>query len=597
MNALTPNKIVTDGYVDWSGGMDTARSPASIGKNQIVWSTNCQINKSKSGIGCRPGYRPLNLIFSTKREQEIFKTGDFQGDGYYFTGQEYVILISISGYVFQLRKSGMFTYHADVINLGSQNNPNNRNAYITAVNGAAVVNDSESSPLQVILNAATRVTGKYRIKPGRAGVYVQNRFFYIDEDGKSVRSSTIRNPFSLEEAYTANIYGFYAPEDEDNLVAVGRLATLNNSIAGGNLAFATNRNIYSVDVRGGMSSWGRLQSSVTDLGNIAQQYIGYVQGSLPDLGAVSPFSFESFNANLYFRNITQGIVSLNRAQSQFANSDKYISQSIEANRFLETDAEIFLPQCRTKGYKERIFTTINPFQKNNTVLWKGLLSYIPVPYSSSQEGIQPSFFETVYTGLNIHSILNVKYQNKEEDLFLTCVDNNGYNVIYVLDETIDYDINQEGKKVEIERKILTRAFDFTNPLFIKKGESQSYALDNLKRDTRVTIFTRKGDEGQLTQQYDITHKSGNYLNKGKFKVEPFKPQDRDNVACPSDPALKGQSNKFYLKQDLIILKGQATLKRWIRSAFIDKPDSFVSQEEKTGIANKFTEEKIYTYSL
>lgn len=595
------DKIVSDGYVDWSGGMDSSRSPSYIEKNQYVWSTNCNLNKDRSGVCCRAGYRPIDIVFSSDREENIYKSGDFQGDGSYFFGTEAIILISISGYIFQLREISRFKYSANIINTGAQNNPNNANCFITGVKDGAVINDGEGAPFQVTLNNASRVTGKFRIKPGYAGIYVQNRFFYIDQTRQNIFASTIRNPFSMEEAYASNIYGFTAPEDNDYLTAIGRISNSSTAISGGNLSFSTFNNNYSVDVRGAMSSWGKVQSQITNLGNISQQYIGFVQSSIPDIGAISPYSYESINSNLYFRNIGKGLVSLKATQSEFQNTDGYTSQSIEANEFFNNDSEIFLPQCRTKSFNNRLLTTVYPFQKNNSVLWRGLISYVPVPYSSSREGILPSYFESVYTGLNMHSILPIKYPDDKQDLFISCVDKNGNNVIYVLDDSIDYDINSDGKTSEIERKILTRAFDFNASYVLKSGHSQSYAISELNRDNRIEIYSRKSDDGKFFQQSDLIHKVAPYTNKGKFILKPYKEQQRQYVPIANDPIEVSQCtsspNNYLLRQDLIKVTGSCNIVKWVRSATILPPEITAAKKESIGFTEEYKEIKIYDYKI
>lgn len=584
------SKLLSDGYIDFSGGMDSSRGASVIGKNQYVWSTNCILNKNRTGIACRPGYRPVEFVFDSKEDENLYKTGDFQGDGFYFNGTEAIILLSISGYIFQIREIGRYRYTANIINRGRQNNPENRNCYITGVKNAAVVNDGESAPVKAEINRSERVTGSFGIKAGHSGVYVQNRFFYIDQKRESIIASTIRNPFSLQEAYDQNIFGFTAPEDNDYITAIGKIATLRRDVSGGNLSFSTFNNNYSVDVRGARSSWGLL----------AGQGVGHVENSIPDIGAISPFSYESFNSNLYFRNIGLGLVSLKRSQSEYQSIDSYTSQSIEANRFFNNDSEIFLSQCRTKGYKERLFTTIYPYQKNNTVLWRGLLSYIPSFYSSSQEGVLPSLFESVYTGLNIHSILAIKYPDDFQDLFLNCVDKNGFNVMYVLDESINYDIDSGGKKHEIERKILTRAFDFSNPFFIKKGHSQSYSVSEISRDTDIKIYSRGSDDGKFYKQFETVHKIGTTIKKNVFKISSVKPQQRPHVSTAGDPVINdccsSSNSSYFVRQDLIKILGPANLKRWIRTAEIQTPQTSVTKEGDA-IPLKYQEEAVFTYKL
>lgn len=586
----SPPKILSDGYTDFSGGMDSSRGPSVIGKNQYVWSTNSILNKHRTGLDCRPGKRPVEFQFNSDYEKNTYKKGKIQGCGYYQNGQEIIILLSVSGYIFQAREIGRYKYQIGILNYGRQNNPDNIDCFITGVKNAAVVNDGESAPFKAELDTIDRVIGNYAIKAGYSGAYVQNRFFYIDITRENIIASTIRNPFDLTEAYDANILGFTAPEDNDFITAIGRLTTLRSDVSGGNLAFSNLNNTYSVDVRGPRTGWGTL----------AGQGVGHVANAIPDIGAISPYSFTSFNSNLYFRSQGLGMVSLKRSQSEFQNIDAYAAQSIEASRFFDNDSEIFLNQCRTAGFKGRLYTTVNPFQNGNQVLWKGLIVYAPAVYSSSQEGVLPSYYESVYTGLDVHSLLSIKYPDDSQDMFINAV-HEGENVMYVLDDSIDYDILPSGKTQEIERKILTRAFDFSNPFVVKRGHSQSYALSQLKRDTKIEIYTRPLDTGKFIKQWDATHKVGTTIKNGVFKPSLIKDEQRQFVPVSADPEIQDEcstsSKSYFMRQDLIKILGSANLKRWVRSVEIDTPQTVASSIETKGTPYKYEEEKVFTYKL
>lgn len=553
-----------DGNISWSGGMDASRSPSNIAENQYHKACNVQLRRSGGGISSRDGIHNVRIDFNGhKFLQEQYETGHVQAEGWFNDGYEDYLLCAVNGWVIKFQEINEGYYSATLVNSCDQNNPNLTKGWFTRVPYGAIYNDGESLPLWITSSESRRTDPSIdEIGVGRSGVYVQNRFFYISEDGKEVYFSDFRNPLSRAEAIGANLLSFVVPEDEDEITAIAKQKAMINYVEGGVLIFSTLDNIYSVDVRGPINSWETQGSSV-----------GRVQESIRGVGASSSYSFESFNTNIYFRSREFGICDLRQSQFQFTNDDDLTSQSIEADYWLSNDTEWMLDQCYTRGYKGRLYTTIAPeFREDGYVFWNGMIVYHPDPkYSNRQQG--PRRFEGIVTGVRPWCITAVKSQNRRDRLFIHSHDCDGVNRLYQFTDT-DYDQNHRGKRVEIESWIETRGYSFGSDLIPKVSKSRFYKLKDIPRDLRVKVFSRTESSGFWSEYYRGIHYVGGIRSSIESGIQPanIKPQSRNHVSLPEEKSVNSDSygglsgNEFYSRQDRFEFKGAYTLSKFVRHA-------------------------------
>lgn len=582
---MQDNKKI-DGYVSFIGGMDTSRSPSLLAENQYVLSVNMVIQKSKEGIATRAGWRNIEIEFDRPFTKDIFENGNPQGCGWFFDGLNIIQLFSISGYIIELRKKNNYIKSARILNRDFQNNPNIRNVYITRVPLGAIINDGESSAIYTNGTDTIRTSFKKKqIGSGLMGAYIQNRFFYVLPNRKEIYASTINDPISLEEAYIDNIYGFRVPEDNEFITAIGKQGTIAKDAVGGNLAFSTDTDFYSVDVRGARKSWGAL----------AGYGVGFVNNTLPGLGAVSGYSFESFNGNVFYRNNIFGFVNLNQGRSEFQNRDSFTNHTIEASLFFDTDHEEFLNRCYTVGYKKSLYTTVSPFHKDGFVYWNGIIVKTPDPYYGKEENAPTNIIESVFTGIRPWSLLVTSNENRQE-MFCLSYDFDGKNRLYFYDHNINHDIGSGNKIIDIESKLITRFLSFKNPMFQKIGSRQFYSLSNISRDTELKILTRISEKSNFEQQWCCEHKINTHcIMNGKLSFESNK-QDRDHINFSSDPKNQG---RYFIKQDYIKMKGSASIVRLIRQSDIVDFDSTVYKcsNEDNNKHESFHGIKIFDYKI
>lgn len=573
------NELKPEGYISFNGGMNSSVSPSVLGKDQYVYSVNCVLPKSNEGIQTRFGFRNIDIKFQTTAHRKIFETGNPQGCGFYKKlNGEYVLLYSVNGFIFELTGNN-FLKTARILNLDDQNDPEIKHCWITRVPGGAIINNGFNAPLFTDGDSYIRTKeSKREIGPGLMGAYIQNRFWYVTPNRKEVRASTIKQPTSFDEAIVDNIFGVITPEDDSIITGIGKLGTIARDAAGGNLAFATEKDFYSADVRGPRSTWGAA----------AQQGTGFVDNILPGIGAVSGNSFETANGNIYFRNPIYGLVSLNQGRADFQNRDSYTNHSIEGSLFFDNDSRHMLDSCYTKAYNKSIYTTVAPeYNCERFVYWNGIIVKTPDPYYGKQKDQQQDIIESVFTGLrpwNINVVGDVG-----QSMFVMSLDYDCINRLYLYDETLHVDLNHKNEQIIIESQLRTRSFDFSQPLFPKKPEHKFYSLSNIKKDTTITVSSRVTDTSEFKEASKLTFKTSKgdgFINCNKCE------ESIDNVSLPEN-----KTDRFFTIQDNIVIKGWCAFKRYIRLAEIIPFDKIVYKEQVKKEADKCDTTKIYTHRI
>lgn len=566
------DKIKSDGIFDFTGGMDSYSSPSLLAGNQYSASVNCQIRPGKAGISTRPGYRGVKLKFVSKKEEESFKSGRIQGCGYYIYLGLIFQLVSCEGKLLEFKEINKQEF--EVRHTGLTNNPNNRRAYFTNVPQGAIVNDAESSPIIARDASYSRVSDRNGIKAGRAGKYIQNRFFYISADAKSIQASTINNSISLEEQQLNNLFGFLTPDDTD-IVAIGEQKSISKDTSGGSLVFSTENNMYSVDVSGPMSTWSNI--------NVPTGKIG---GDLYDVAAVSPFSFLSLNGNVYFRSTSLGIGSLQYLQYVWNNVDITEPQSRGGHLFFENDDNYLLDSCYSVKFKNSIYTTVAPNLQDGSVYWSGMLVTTP-----GQKGIIR--YDSLYTGIQPWCMQTIKDKNTEY-LYIFSKDYDGENRMYMVDHNIDYDLTVDKKKVPIESKIITRMFNFNDPFLLKKTFTQLYSMHVESNPLKVCIKTRHAENNNFKGISEQTFKSPQFL----LTPDGFQntvPTSRFVNANYSDGY--GGDNSFYECQDFLTLTGSFRLIKLLRAVELSQPPKDTAQSDDKVPYVPYSAEKFYTHKL
>lgn len=582
---------LSDGNVTWAGGMDTSRSPVEIGDAQYSRAANVVIPRSLGGIRVRPGFVHQHLQFTSQEGENIFRTGELQAEGWFNVGINVYLVAVVNGVVFRMSRVTASVWRAEDININDRNSEGIRNAWVSRIPDGVIVNNGYDMPLIVKARTVRRSKGlsEGEIGPGRMGVYVQNRFFYVNATGTGIRFSNFLNPTGETESALAGVDRFIPPENGDQITAIGKQKVMLDYVTGGALIFSTRINIYSVDVRGDIPSWRLLNTRV-----------GKVTETVESMAASSAYSFESFGSNLYFRNFAFGICDLRQSQYQFNQFDTTIHQSVEAAYWLDNDTEHMLDRCYTRAWQSRLMTTVTPEQdETGRVFWNGILCYHPdATYSDRQAA--PRRFESVFTGLRVTAMSAVKISRKRDSLFVYSWDKDGQNRLYMLDEKMDHDINHRGKSVEIEGWIEFRALNFKSPVTLKDSQAIFYHTKELPRDIHLKFFARNQTAGRWTEYAKIDHLiEWVNIEKGIFKPVPLKPQVRGPVNLEIEDLSKcsAMGRSYIHIQDRVEFTGAIHFENFIRIANPKAFDRTATKTETKRTRLEFTYRPDYTYYL
>lgn len=562
-------KLKSDGIADFSGGMDSNSSPSLLRDNQYFCSVNMQMRVGKRGLSTRSGYREVKLNFQSKKHEDFYRSSVIQGCGSYLYGNRIIQMVSCSGFIFELAEINKWEY--DVTYIGMKNDKEKRVAYFSNVPDGLIVGDGESASIYAQKRSYRR-TKKNELGSCLGGVFTQSRFFYVKPNRKEVGISSFNNPVSLEEPRLANLTSFSIP-DGNYISAVGEQRFLDRNSNGGSLVISSVKNIYSVDVSGPISSWGKSQDGV-----------GTISGSIFDIGAQSQNSFISLNGNVYFRSRNLGIVSLQYLQFIFNNQDILESQSYGGDLFFNNDDKSLLDSCYTVRYKNKLYTTVSPEMNGHGVFWNGVLVSKP-----QQKGIIT--YESLYTGIRPWCICQPDDQYGDEFLYFHSHDYDGVNRMYILDESSDVDCVIGKKSKEIESKFFTRMMSFDSGFSLKKQAAQAYSISGMPRDVSVSIFTRHTEGSSFKKIFETKHmtdkcsvdKSGVFVNENlSFGDRPF-------------VSFSDSSGSFIFKQDLVKILGSCNLESLLRECSLTQLDSTIHSQEKLKKRETYCQENFFSY--
>jgi hypothetical protein len=581
---------ITDGNVTWVGGMDTSRSPGDISKIQYSKATNVIIPDSLGGLSVRPGFHCCKIVFKNSNEEEIYTNGNVQGEGYFITNNIVYLVVVVSGYVFRIFEIAYGVYRAEIININDRNSTILSKAWVIKIPNGCIVNNGKDFPLYVTSTSQRRTDpSKGEIGIGTMGVYVQRRLFYVDQSGKQIIASDFNQPVKNTEHYLTGIIGFAAPDAEETITAITKQKTLLTYIEGGNLLFSTSTDLYSVDVRGTRSSWG-------DLG----QSVGKVSETIPGFSACSSNSFEAFNSNVYFRSAQYGIADLKQTYQQYENFDTVNNQSIEASYFLDNDTDWMLQFCYSRSYNKRLLTTVAPERNDDGyVFWNGLLSYHPAAVYQNSEST-PRRYESVWTGVRPWCITSVKHDNERDTLFVHSHDKDGRNRMYMMDGSIDHDINQFGEKVEIRGYVETRGYGFDNPFLLKTTTRRFLRLAPMERTVSLCAYARQESYGQWTPFYSNEFKIARTVENTDNTFNPLntKAQGRTFVNLADELFNScGAGKSFIFVQYRFEFVGPIKFDYFALSASASNADNTVTPKEEDEKVLIYNYRPDYNYSI
>lgn len=569
-----------DGDIAWAGGMDASLLPHLLPNGQYHRACNVRIENNSGNLKQRHGFECVTLVGNDDALCIYKYAKNLQAEGYYQHAGKYILVRLVDGWILELEPITSAVYQVKVRNLEDRRSAQYGKAWITTVPGGVIINDGYDLPHILKKDSIRRSRPNQKeIGVGRMGVYLQNRFFYVDASGKLIRYSDFRNPVSIDNSIVANLLGFVVPNDEDVITAIGNRKQAMNYVEGGSLSFSTVNDTYSVDVRGDVQNW--------EVGNVSY---GKVQESLPGVGAISSYSYESYASNLFFRSPENGIMNIYAAQQEFGSGEQYTDYSYGLMHWLDKDDKRLLSKCYTRRVGNRLLTTVAPeFNEHGYFYWSGMVSMLPNATITGQRS--PAIFEGLITGVRPWCMTSYASAHDGSQLFVDSYDRDGVTRLYRLNIELDYDIDHKGQRKEIESWVETRSYGFEDLVMHKQTKARAYTLLDLPRNVKVQASSKTEQSGPWLQFFEqehrvpMAHVGMNEMQLPMLVPKASDPQGRINVRMPKELDGEGVSfgglagGRFVFRQYRLDLQGAYTLGPFLLQATGEKPGDSVTKNE------------------
>jgi hypothetical protein len=409
------NVIITDGSVDFSGGVDSIkvttiqsdRNPNGLARNQLAWLDNATVRDG--GIYPRWGFRRLS---------QVAANGLFQGKWLYQPDNDATPyhIYSISGIILLVAEG------ADPVNLsalfGLFNPPEPPIAHFCQAGRYLVIQAGDSVTLPLFWDGTTlrRSIGitNPAVPPGTPGVneipaattmdYFMGRIWYaqgrIANAGDIVGgNSGVVNPDRPDAVLNVTECplvlggdGFSVPAQDGTIRALTHSANIDVALGQGRLFMSTTKGIYALNVPVTRAAWIATTNQNQPLVTVVQLNNGWVGDR----------SVVQVNGDLFGQSLEPAIRSLNQ-QMRYFNQWGNIPISSNEQRILQFNDRNLLRFSTGIYFDNRLLQSALPVQTAQGVVHNALipLDFVPISSFMSQK---PPNWEGMYEGLKIFQL-------------------------------------------------------------------------------------------------------------------------------------------------------------------------------------------------
>lgn len=405
--------FLTDGAVDFSGGVDSgkvpliqsASSPNGLRRDQLAWLTNGTVRGG--GITQRPGWKYLNTISDG--------SALYQG-GYMYeadTGNPYLIL-SIGGHILQVQCLAGFT-PVDLSTAPGLTNPATVDqAYFTQGEEFLIIQAGDYATLPLFWEGNTPLLRRSLgiIAPGNvnnelpaAGAmdYYMNRIWYAINRTTSAGDivggahGTVAYNFRdailkvTENPLAAAGDGFSLPIKSGPIRAIAHSAAIDRAFGEGQLFIFTRKNVVHLDVPITRADWTSTTEPVQKV----------VQGKY---GSPAERSVVEVNNDLFYVTMEPGTRTLALA-IRYANQWGNTPISRNLNRIVPFQDRALLRFASGILFDNRIYHTVLPFNAGDVGIAFSAVQVLDFDIISSfkeqLEGVPPPAWDGISDGLNV----------------------------------------------------------------------------------------------------------------------------------------------------------------------------------------------------
>lgn len=317
---MKPGTPARDGDFGWPFGVNSFTEPHLLRPGEATMAINVVKDPRTSGWKHRPAFIHNRIEWASPEGKALWEKGKLQAIGFQHKSSTFYALLG--GRVFRFEPCGRRALTGEC--LTPTQRMASKEGWVTGIPGGAIIQDGRNLPLYCRGRSVVQVgTTREDIRIGRSGVYMHGRYVYVSMNGKAILASDLDNPVSMQEAVDSNVYGWEAPDSSDTILALSKYRIASNDVELGNLAFSTDQDIYTVDIRGARSEWGTT--------------LGRVSVAIPDVSFAGARAAAVVNANVVFMAAQPGLnlCMINQLGAQYARADAFSGQFLEANEWFE----------------------------------------------------------------------------------------------------------------------------------------------------------------------------------------------------------------------------------------------------------------------
>lgn len=393
--------IISDGTVDFSGGVDTLKTPTvqsqanpnGLGRNQLAFLDNATVRDG--GITQRWGWIDKGVI---RDGSAIYQGGMFYepvSDAFPY------LILSIGGLLYKVDVDNPSA--ASIINIGFPNPIAVDQAFFVQAEQYAVIQAGDNVTMPLFWDGLTMVrsrgiTGNIsgpninQLPPATAMDYFMNRIWYAQGRVYSAGdilggSATILNV--TENPLAIGGDGFTVPTQAGNIRALKHSAQLDTTLGQGDLYVGTPKAIYALTVPVTRAAW---LASTEPL----QRVIQLVNGPVNDRSVVQ------VNGDLFYQSREPSIRSLFSSIRYF---NQWGNRTIAANevRVLNFNNRALLRFASGIQFDNRMLQTALPISVPQGVVHQGIIPLDFLPLGSFEANTNP-VWEGLYEGLQIYQM-------------------------------------------------------------------------------------------------------------------------------------------------------------------------------------------------
>lgn len=420
--SLRAQNMKFDGLGPITKGVDSARAPYLLDREQLVWLINCTTRDNT--ISTRPGWNKRTLSFVNQSGttdttvQANFQTnGRFQGASAYEadSGLPY-ILASIGGRIFLINPSNMAVQDLTT-QAGEVNSSSSDQTWFAQAENFLVIQNGEDDAFVFDGGTLKRSYGQAKVGADNAGVPIGRQMAYnngrlwvaispysfVAGDLAYSVTGTRSDVLSFTENTFLNGGGaFMVPFGGGPIRAMQSVAVQDNSTGQGPLQIFTTRGCFSVNAPFNRDDWQNVTSPIETISMLAA-------------GAVSQNATVNVNGDIWFRSPdgVRSFVIARRDHGTWVNTPL----SNEMRRAFSFDTPALLPYASATLFDNRMLITTQPRIVAATgtstprgIAHKGLAVLDFDPVSSMFARSNPNW-DGVWTGLDILQILTIGSDN------------------------------------------------------------------------------------------------------------------------------------------------------------------------------------------